>query len=89
MTKFSGKLPEGHGLANLNQQVCADRTKKYMVVGVVEAHAITTDTDTMLSEATVRLRRIELVEGEDMTTVDRLTAAPPNAAAARRSCHST
>lgn len=64
MTKLKGTLP-GHdsqnGLSALNPIICANPTKQFLIVAVVDGDKITTDVDSGEQEAQLRIRRIEAV----------------------------
>lgn len=72
MTSLRGSLPKENGLDQLNGLICHDPQRKFLVVAVIEGHKITTDVDTGMQEAQVRLRRIKAITSEDATRAEQL-----------------
>jgi hypothetical protein len=72
MTKMKGNLPKDNGLDPLNSLACADPHRKFLVIAVIETDKITTDVDTGLQEATVRLRTVEPIVTGDAGRAEQL-----------------
>lgn len=72
MTKIKATLPKDNGLDPLNGLACHDPQRKFLVVAVIETDKITTDVDTGLQEATVRLRTIEPIVTDDAGRAEQL-----------------
>lgn len=69
--KLSSGLPKGpaNGLAPFAEQLLDDPTQKIAVVALLDVKSITTDLDTGDAVPTVRVRHIEVVKGDDQTTL--------------------
>lgn len=65
MTKLKGTLPKENGLDQLNGLICHDPARKVLVIAVIEGDKITTDVDTGMQEAQIRIRRIEAITTDD------------------------
>ncbi len=67
MTKLQGTLPKGqaNGLASIANQLVGEPDKLHVVIAIVDTKKITTDCDSGDLEATVRVRRIEPIVGDD------------------------
>lgn len=74
MTKLAGSLPkgEGNGLDAVARQMIDEPDAVHVVIALVDCRKITTDTDSGEIEATARIRRIEVVSGDDRATAERM-----------------
>lgn len=67
MTKLSSTLPggDGNGLTAITRQMIDDPQQVHVAIALVDCSRLTTDTDTGEVEPTARVRRIEVIEGQD------------------------
>ena len=76
---LQGKMPDGDGngltpiVTDLIKQATGQQGKKvYLVVGLVDVVKVTVNADTAATTPTVRVRRIEVVGGEDLALAENL-----------------
>ncbi len=75
MTKLVGTLPaaEKNGLSSITGALLNDPHNAHLAIAMISTKQITTDTDTAIREATVRIERIEVVtDPDDVATVEQL-----------------
>lgn len=67
MAKLNGSLPKGqaNGLSAIARQLVDEPDQPHVVIAIVDTRKIATDCDTGDQEATVRVRRIEPISGDD------------------------
>lgn len=67
MTKLAAALPKGNGngLAALAPELIAEPHRVHVVVALIDCKKVTIDADTGDSEATARIRRVEVIPAED------------------------
>jgi hypothetical protein len=75
MTKLASTLPTGdkNGLVAITGDLLNDPHNAHLAVALISTKQITTDTDTAVREATIRIDRIEVItDPEDVATVEGL-----------------
>lgn len=73
MTKLASALPQGgNGLDTIAHKLVSKPHDKHVVVGVVDCSKVTTDHDNGSVEPTARVRRIELVDTDDLAIAEQL-----------------
>jgi hypothetical protein len=74
MTKLTPALPQGgrNGLDSIAEQLVHDPLATHVLIAVVDCKKITTDNDTGEVEPTARIRRVEVVAGEDLALAERV-----------------
>lgn len=67
MTKLSAQLPGGdnNGIAALARHMIDNPRSVHVVIALVDAKTLTTDTDTGSIDPTARIRRIEVISDDD------------------------
>lgn len=65
MTKLSPTLAKAHGLGALDSDLISDPTGRHLVIALVDCSKLMTDTDSGVTEPTVRVLLIEAVTPED------------------------
>lgn len=73
MTKLAANLPKGeaNGLVAIARDLVEDPHEVHAVIALVDCKKTTTDNDTGEVIPTARIRRIEVVTGEDLGLVER------------------
>lgn len=74
MTKLASGLPKGHanGLDSIAQDLIQRPEQQHVVIAFVDTKTITTDTDTGDSEATARIRRVEVITADDLPRAEQI-----------------
>lgn len=75
MTALSGKLPagDGNGLIAIAQQLCEEPHTRHLAVCIIDCQKVTTNMDTGEVIPTARVRRVEVIAGdEDRKVLERL-----------------
>lgn len=74
MTKLSPALPkgDGNGLDSIARQLVDNPHELHVVIAIVDCKMSKTDHDTDEREPTARLRRIEVIEGNDKTVAQQM-----------------
>jgi hypothetical protein len=74
MTKLTGALPagDGNGLDSIARDLIERPHDLRVVIALVDCRRTTTDNDTGEVEPTARIRRVEVVDGEDLAMAERI-----------------
>lgn len=74
MTKLASKLPEGNGngLAPIASDLVSTPGRLHVVVALVDCCRITEDIDTGDTIPTARIRKIEVIDGQDKHLAQRM-----------------
>lgn len=74
MTKLASQLPrgDGNGLDAIARQLVEDPHALRAVVALIDCRKITTDNDTGEVEPTARIRRVEVIVGEDLALAEKV-----------------
>jgi hypothetical protein len=64
--KIKGSLPKHNGLDSIADDMVANPHGKHIVVAVIDCVQIVTDTDTDESIPVARIRRIEVIQGDQV-----------------------
>lgn len=74
MTKISATLPkdEANGLVAIHRQLVNDPHRVHAAIVLLDCKRVTIDNDTAETVPTARIRRIEVVAGEDLDLLERL-----------------
>lgn len=63
--KLKGSLPKSNGLDAISDLMVADPHGRHLVIAVVDTAKVTIDTDTDERVPVARIRRIEVVQGDE------------------------
>lgn len=76
MTKLSTQLPgeSGAGLHQLAEELIADPHKVHVVIALIDCKETKTDQDSGEITPTARIRRLEVVDAQDRSVVQRMMA---------------
>lgn len=64
--RMTGKLPENNGLGSIADMLVREPHGKHIVIAVIDCARITIDTDTDEAVPVARIRRIEVIRGDDV-----------------------